>query len=200
MQKHIVPAAQRVGAELLEFARPDVAEVVSGRKKIKTAAKSVGRQILREQLASGSRKKLQAEFFLQNLQNKPVDRDETFLQTFRINHVEHFFWYQSFVAVSGNLGEENPVVDDVSVSHEQETYPSTSLDENCIEFGFQTKRIYYVDLRQPYLALKLNFVKGHGHETHNNTKVKKSPKRRQKWMRKWRQRRSRRFQFLSLLM
>ena len=45
-----VPAAKCVGADLLEFAVPEIAEVVSGRKNIKTAAKSVGRQTLRKQL------------------------------------------------------------------------------------------------------------------------------------------------------
>ena len=56
-RKYIVPAAKRVGAELLEFSVPEIAEVVSGRKKIKTASKSVGRQTLRKQLGSGSRKR-----------------------------------------------------------------------------------------------------------------------------------------------
>ena len=54
LRKYIVPAAKRVGAELLEFAVPEIAEVVSGRKNIKTAAKSVGRQTLRKQLGEGS--------------------------------------------------------------------------------------------------------------------------------------------------
>ena len=47
LRKNIVPAAKRVGADLLEFAVPEVADVISGKKKFKTAAKSVGRQILR---------------------------------------------------------------------------------------------------------------------------------------------------------
>ena len=46
--------------------------------------------------------------------------------------------YQPFVAVSGNHGGKVPVVDDVLSSHEQEVYPTTSFDENCIEFEFQT--------------------------------------------------------------
>ena len=46
LRKHIVPAAKCVGAELLEFAVPEIAEVTSGRKNIKTAAKSAGRQTL----------------------------------------------------------------------------------------------------------------------------------------------------------
>ena len=57
LRKYIVPAAKRVGADLLEVAVPEIAEVVSVRKNIKTAAKSVGRQTLRKQLGSGSRKR-----------------------------------------------------------------------------------------------------------------------------------------------
>ena len=86
------------------------------------------------------------------------------------------FRYQPFVAVSGNLGGKFPVVDDVLSSHEQEIYPTTSLDENCIEFEFQTDRNYYVDLRQKYLALKLKLVRGRGYETYNTKQVKKEHK------------------------
>ena len=107
------------------------------------------------------------------------------------------FRYQAFVAVSGDLGGKVPVVDDVLLSQEQEIYPTTSLDENCIEFQFQTDRNYYIDLRQTYLALKLKLVKGRGYETHNTKEVKGSTKKRQKRKRK-RQRRGN--QFLSLLM
>ena len=57
LRNYIVPAAKRVAAVLLEFVVPEIAEVVTGRKKFKTAAKSVGRQTLRKQLGSGSRKK-----------------------------------------------------------------------------------------------------------------------------------------------
>ena len=57
LRNYIVPAAKRVSADLLEFGAPENAEVVSGRKNFKTAAKSVGRQSLRKQLGSGSRKK-----------------------------------------------------------------------------------------------------------------------------------------------
>ena len=67
------------------------------------------------------------------------------------------FRYHPFVAVSENLGGKFPIVDDVLSSREQEIYPTTSLDENCIEFEFQTDR--NVDLRQTYLALKLNLVR-----------------------------------------
>ena len=45
LKKHIVLAAKRVGADLLEFAVPEVADFVSGKKIFKTAAKGVGRHI-----------------------------------------------------------------------------------------------------------------------------------------------------------
>ena len=84
MRKCIVPAVKRVGADLLEFAVPEMAEVVSGRKNFKTAAKSVGKN----NWVKGAGKGLQAESFQQNLQNKSVGREETFLQTFLVDHVK----------------------------------------------------------------------------------------------------------------
>ena len=84
------------------------------------------------------------------------------------------FRYQLFVAVSGNLGGKVPVVDDLLSSHEQEIYPTTSLDENCIEFEFQTDRNYYVVLS--LLALKLKFVKGRGYDTYESKEKKKEHK------------------------
>ena len=76
----------------------------------------------------------------------------------KIHFYKHFslimsinnFRYQAFLAVSGNLGGEIPMVDDVLSSHEQEIYPTTSLDESCIEIESQTDRNYYVDLRQSF--------------------------------------------------
>ena len=82
------------------------------------------------------------------------------------------FRYQLFVAVSGNLGGKDPIVDDVLSSHEQEIYPTTSLDENCIEFEFQTDRNHYVDLIEPFFPTKLKFGKGRAYDR-NESKVKK---------------------------
>ena len=90
------------------------------------------------------------------------------------------FRYQPFVAISGNLGGKVPVVDDVLLSHEQEIYPTTSLDDNCIEFEFQTDRNCYVDLRQTYLALKLKLVRGRGYKTYKTKEVKKEHKEKAK--------------------
>ena len=86
------------------------------------------------------------------------------------------FRYQHFVAVSGNLGGKVPSVDDVLSSHEQEIYPTTSLDENCIEFDFQADRNCYVDLRQSFLALKLKFFKARGYDTYESKEKKKAHK------------------------
>ena len=86
------------------------------------------------------------------------------------------FRYQLFVAVSGNLGGKVPIVDDVLSSHEQEIYPTASLDENGIEFEFQTDRNFCVDLRQSFLALKLIFVRRRGYDTYESKEKKKEPK------------------------
>ena len=57
LRKYIVPAAKRVGADLLEFAAPEIGEAISGRKSFKSAAKSVGKQTLKKQLGSGSKQR-----------------------------------------------------------------------------------------------------------------------------------------------
>ena len=84
--------------------------------------------------------------------------------------------YQPFVAVSGNPGVKVPVVDDVLSSHEREIYPTTSFDKDSFEFGFQTDRNNYVNLRQTYLALKIKIVKGRGFDTYKTTEKKKEHK------------------------
>ncbi len=86
------------------------------------------------------------------------------------------FRYQPFVAVSGSLGGKVPNLNDVLSSHEHEIYPTTSLDEKCIEFEFQTDRNCCVDLRQSFLALKLKFVKGRGYDTYESKEKKKEYK------------------------
>ena len=71
---------------------------------------------------------------------------------------------------------EVPIVDDVLSSQEQEIYPTTSLDENSIEFEFQTDRNVHVDFRQTYLALKIKLVKGRGFDSYKTTETKKEHK------------------------
>ena len=80
------------------------------------------------------------------------------------------------MAVSGNFGGKVSIVDDVLSSHVQEFYPTTSLDENCIDFEFQTDRTYYFDLTESFLALKLKFVKGRGYDTYESREKKKEHK------------------------
>ena len=80
------------------------------------------------------------------------------------------------MAVSGNLGGKVRVVDDDLLSHEQEIYPTASVDENCIELEFKTDRNFYVDLRQTYLAVKLKLVRVCRYETYNSKEVIKEHK------------------------
>ena len=74
LRKYIVPAAKRVGADLLEFAAPEIGEVISGRKSFKSAAKSVGRQTLRKQLGEGSRRKRSASKIIPTKSTKQSSR------------------------------------------------------------------------------------------------------------------------------
>ena len=58
LRKVVVPAAKRIGADMLDFAAPEIGEVISGRKSFKSAAKSVGKQTLKKQLMEGSRRRM----------------------------------------------------------------------------------------------------------------------------------------------
>ena len=108
------------------------------------------------------------------MQNETVSRAETFLQTFPINQIDQVS-IPNFVAISGNLGGQVPLVDDVLTSQEQDICLTTSHDENCIEFDFQTDPISYVYLSYTYLALKPELVKG-GFERNNTEEVRKEHK------------------------
>ena len=57
LRKYVVPAAKRIGADMLEFAAPEIGEVFSGRKSFKSAAKSVEKKTLRKQLGGGSKQR-----------------------------------------------------------------------------------------------------------------------------------------------
>ena len=109
------------------------------------------------------------------------------------------FWYQTFVPVCRNLGEKVPVCDDMLPSHEHEIYLTTSLNENRIEFEFQTDRNYYLNLKQTYLALKEKLMKGLGNEIYNTKQktYKEETKKRQR-QGKYKKRR-RTLQFLRVL-
>ena len=120
----------------------------------------MGKQTLKKQLGSGSE---QRKIIPTKPTNNPVAREETFLQTYLVDHVkQHFPVPTSFAAVSGKCGGKVPIADDVLSSHEQGIYPTSSLDEKWIKFELQADRNFYVDLRQSFLALKLKFVKGRG--------------------------------------
>ena len=87
--EYTVPAAKRVGAELLEFIVPESAEVVSGRQIFKTTAKNVGRQTMTKLLGSGSRKKY-ASKIIPPKSSKQISwsRKNILKHFFLINHVE----------------------------------------------------------------------------------------------------------------
>ena len=57
LRKYVVPAAKRIGADMLEFAAPEIGEVSSRRKSFKSAAKSVGKKTLKKQLGEGKKQR-----------------------------------------------------------------------------------------------------------------------------------------------
>ena len=46
LRRYVVPAAKRVGADLIELAAPEIGNVLAGRKKFKSAATDVGKENL----------------------------------------------------------------------------------------------------------------------------------------------------------
>ena len=94
--RYMVPAARRVGADFLEIVVPENADNVSGRKNFNTAAKNDDKLLYDSWLlvaGDGRHLKplgLQTGSFHQNLQNKPVGRELTILQTFITHHVKQF--------------------------------------------------------------------------------------------------------------
>ena len=57
LRKYVVPVAKRIGADKLEFAAPEIGEVIRGRKSFKSAANSVGKQTLKKKLGEGNSKR-----------------------------------------------------------------------------------------------------------------------------------------------
>ena len=112
LRKYIVPAAKRIGADMLELAAPEIGEVISGRKSFKSAAKCVGKQTLKEQLGEGSPVwkggSKQKQSFQRNLLNNPFGRQETFLQTILVDHVKQQFSVPTFCGSVLKSWRENP--------------------------------------------------------------------------------------------
>ena len=76
LRKYVVPAAKRIGADMLEFAAPEIGEVISGRNSFKTTA-SVGNSLEggKENFKKSSVAVVnRGEKFFENLLNNPVGR------------------------------------------------------------------------------------------------------------------------------
>ena len=73
---------------MLEFAAPEIAEAVSGKKNSRQLQRMWKDRVWENSRVVVTGRRLQAESLQQNLQNKPVGCEETFLQTILINRVE----------------------------------------------------------------------------------------------------------------
>ena len=56
IRRYIVPAAKRIGSDLLEAAAPEIGDVITGRKHYKQFAKDVGKKTIRKQVGGGRRR------------------------------------------------------------------------------------------------------------------------------------------------
>ena len=70
------------------FAVPEVAVVVSSRRKFKTDARRWDDKLRENKLVVLAGKRVQAGSFHQNLPSKPFSREVKFVQTFLINYIE----------------------------------------------------------------------------------------------------------------
>ena len=112
-------------------------------------------------------KGVQAESFLQNRQNQPVGREETFLRTFLNNHVIYF-------SIATFCGSFRKSWSEIPRSSRCFVVPRTrKVSDYLTRWKLEIVRNYFVDLRQTYLVSKQKFVKVRGYETYNTKKVKK---------------------------
>ena len=70
------------------------------------------------------------------------------------------FRYGHFKNSCLEIFDKIPVLEPIESSHVQKVYPSTSLDENNIEFEFETDRSIYIDMRDIRLQIKFGLQKG----------------------------------------
>ena len=73
-KKYVVPAARRIGADMLGFVVPEIADVVSGKQNFKAAAKNVGRRTLKKKQLGGGSRKLSASKVIQSKSKKRNSR------------------------------------------------------------------------------------------------------------------------------
>ena len=114
LRKYVVPAAKRIGADLLEFAVPEIAEVVSGRKNFRTAAKSVGKKTLKKQLGEGegSRRRTTSKQMriIPTKSTKQSSRSRRdILQSFLVDHVKQQFSVPTLCGSVWKSWRESPI-------------------------------------------------------------------------------------------
>ena len=57
LRRYVVAAAKIVGADLIEMAAPEIGNVLTGKKKLKSVAADFGKKTLRKQLCVGKKKR-----------------------------------------------------------------------------------------------------------------------------------------------
>ena len=158
--RYIVPAAKRVGADLLDIVAPEI--FLTG-KKFKSVAADVGKKTLRKLLGG---EKIRKRCIIWRISPKTSRRcltrrdifsklklilDQQTIATFVMVTLrtlawrfltKFLFWNQFNFLTSGKF------------------IPVRGLDESSIEFEFQTDRSIYLDMRDIHLQIKVGLQKG----------------------------------------
>ena len=181
LRKYVVPAAKRVGADLLELAVPEIAEVVTGRKKFKTAGKSVGKQTLKKPLGEGSRRlkggSKQRRFFqTKSTEQSSRSRRDIFTNISRWSCQTTIFGTNLLLQCLEILEAKSQLLTMSCPRMNKEFIPLPHLMKTASSLNF--KRIGTITLiwDSIFLALKLKFVKGRGYDTYESKEKKKEHK------------------------
>ena len=83
LKKYVVPAARCIGADMSGFAVPEVADVVSGKRNFKAAAKNMGRQTLKNNSVVEVQNAPRAKSFSPNPRSGTVGHAEIYSLTLR---------------------------------------------------------------------------------------------------------------------
>ena len=113
--------AKRVGADVMEFASPNIEEEVGVRNNLRTAVKNVRKQTLRKQLGSSSRIRIANRDTGTKFTKQTIGCKDSFGRQYYLI-MSNSFHYQFFEALSCNLGRTVLIVDNIMSSHQEEVY------------------------------------------------------------------------------
>ena len=157
---------------MLDFAAPESGEVFSGRKSLKTAAKSVGKQTLKNIWLAVVNRRI---FPTRSTKQSSRSRRDIFRKISRCSCQTTFFG-TNLLSQCLEILEGKSQLLTMSCPRMNKNLLKQLTCGNCIEIEFQKDRKYYVDLRHSFLALKLKLVRVCDYDTNESKEKKKEHK------------------------